>query len=85
MPPILSVAVIVATLSLTSARAVMANTDSGYIVDHGIAIYYAVIPAEIIRGHPKEHPEATMHGGIPGSRYAYHVMVALFAVSMLYL
>src|SRR5262245_37211975 len=55
-----------------------ANTDIGYIVDHGITIYYAVIPGEIIYGHPKEHSEATMHGRIPGSRYPHHVMVALF-------
>jgi hypothetical protein len=47
-------------------------------VDQGIAIYYATIPAEIIRGHPKEHPEATMHGGPPRSPHAYHVMAALF-------
>ena len=50
---------------------VMTDTESGYVVDHGIAVYYATIPAEIIRGHAKEHPEATMHGGIPRPRHAY--------------
>ena len=56
----------------------MAGTHSGYIVDHGIAIYFAVIPAEMIRGHPKQHPEAQMHGGRPGRPHVHHVMVALF-------
>lgn len=55
-----------------------ADTGSGYAVDHGIAIYYAVIPAEILRGHAKGHPEATMHGGVPGRKHTHHLMVALF-------
>jgi hypothetical protein len=51
---------------------------AGFAVDHGVAIYYAVIPAEIIRGHERQHPEATMHGGAPRSKNAYHLTVALF-------
>jgi hypothetical protein len=73
-----SLAVAAATLALFVSRRVMADTDNGYVVDRGIAIYYATIPAENIRGHPQEHPETTMHGGIPRSPHAYHVMVALF-------
>jgi hypothetical protein len=73
-----SISFAVATLALMVSGKVRSDTESGYVVDHGIAIYYATIPAEIIRGHAKEHPEATMHGGIPRSRHAYHVMVALF-------
>jgi len=73
-----SIAVAAATLALFVSGRGIADTDNGYIVDHGIAIYYATIPAEIIRGHPQEHPEATMHGGVPRSPHAYHVMVALF-------
>ncbi len=71
-------AVAAATLMMVFSREGMADTDNGYVLDHGIAIYYATIPAEIIRGHPQEHPETTMHGGIPRSPHAYHVMVALF-------
>ena len=73
-----SIAVAATTLALFVSGWVMADTDNSYVVDHGITIYYATIPAEIIRGHPQEHPEATMHGGIPRSLHAYHVMVALF-------
>ncbi len=43
----------------------------------GVDIYLGVLPAEIVRGHPKKHPESRMHGGVPaGSRY--HVILALF-------
>lgn len=69
--------VLLATSVLSVAPAA-ADTHSDYLVDHGIAIYYAVIPAEMIRGHPKQHPEATMHGGVPNRPHAHHIMVALF-------
>ncbi len=55
-----------------------ADTANGYVVDHGIAVYYAMIPAEMIKGHSKEHVESTMHGGIPAGLHAHHLMVALF-------
>ena len=56
-----------------------AQADSaGHLMDRGIDVYYAVFPAEMIRGHEKQHPEATMHGGMPRSGKAYHLMVALF-------
>ncbi len=42
----------------------------------GVEIYLGVLPAEMVRGHPKEHPESDMHGGVPVGMY--HVMVALF-------
>jgi hypothetical protein len=43
----------------------------------GISVYLGVMPAAIIRGHPQQHPEATMHGG-PGSGWDRHVVIALF-------
>jgi hypothetical protein len=39
-----------------------------------------LLPTEMIRGHPQEHPEATMHGGLPAGRGQYHVIIALFDV-----
>ncbi len=50
--------------------------DNQQTVD-GITVYLGVMPAAIIRGHPSQHPEATMHGG-PGSGWDRHVVVALF-------
>lgn len=43
-----------------------------------VAIYLGLLPAEMIRGHPHDHPEASMHGGAPRASGDYHVIVALF-------
>jgi hypothetical protein len=72
------VAAAVAMLALHSAGPAAAQTENGVIVSQGLAFYYALIPAEMIRGHSKEHPEASMHGGVPSRPHAHHVMVALF-------
>lgn len=45
----------------------------------GVAIYFGVMPAEMVQGHPQGHPEATMHGGArAASGHRDHVVVALF-------
>ena len=47
-------------------------------VAEGVTIYIGIVSAEIVRGHPAEHPEGSMHrGALPGPGQ-YHVMVALF-------
>lgn len=50
------------------------------IADHrivdGMAIYFGVLPAELVRGHPREHPESEMHGGVAVGDS--HIIVALF-------
>lgn len=43
-----------------------------------VVIYLGLLPAEMIRGHPAQHPETSMHGGRPAGTYEYHVIVALF-------
>ena len=42
----------------------------------GVEIYLGVVPAAMVRDHPRQHPEGRMHGGTTGR--GYHVMVALF-------
>lgn len=42
----------------------------------GVEIYLGVVPAAMVREHPRQHPEGRMHGGTAGR--GYHVMVALF-------
>lgn len=74
--PVLVFALIAAARLLASPAE--ADTTNGYVVDHGIAVYYALIPAEMIKGHSKEHVESTMHGGIPAGPHAHHLMAALF-------
>jgi hypothetical protein len=44
----------------------------------GFAIYIGVIPAQIVRGHPRARPEGAMHGGAAKGRDAYHLVVAVF-------
>ncbi len=45
---------------------------------NGVTFYLGVMPAEIARGHPKEHPESTMHGSSPKGSGSQHIVVALF-------
>ncbi len=71
--------IVASVLALIVPGLAVAQTGSGYRVDHGIAVYYGTIPAEMIRG--REDSEAKMHGGIPSSPHAYHVVVALFDAS----
>ena len=57
--------------------AVVPAADTAYhrVVD-GVAIYFGLLPAELVRGHPPEHPEGQMHGGVPVGEN--HILVALF-------
>lgn len=54
-----------------------APDDTSLTVD-GILAYLGVMPAAIVRGHPRSHPEGAMHGGVPDGRHQYHVILALF-------
>jgi hypothetical protein len=56
----------------------LASESDGYKTVDGTVIYFAVVPAEIIRGHAQGHSEATMHGGVPDGKHIHHIMVALF-------
>jgi hypothetical protein len=62
-------------LMLATAADVQGRRSLHQRVD-GVDIYLGVLPAEMIRGHPKEHPEGEMHGGTPVGMV--HVMAALF-------
>src|SRR5512136_2529449 len=55
-----------------------ADTASDSKTVGNVVIYMGLLPAEIIRGHPHDHPETTMHGGRPGGSGEYHVVIALF-------
>lgn len=43
----------------------------------GYTLHLGVVPAESVRGHPKSHPESTMHGGPPRLLGSHHVMIAI--------
>lgn len=70
--------VIQATGLVLISGAALADDSTGYVAADGLGIYYAVLPAEMIRGYPKNSPEYTMHGGPPNGEHVHHVMVALF-------
>lgn len=70
----LSLLLAVATLSSTAIAFDTGQTKT----EHGISVYVGALPAEIVRGHPKSHPEAAVHGGPPRGQHVYHLVVAIF-------
>lgn len=55
-----------------------AADDAPYKIAGGLAVYIGVVPAEIVKGHPSQHTEKTMHGGAPKGAHKYHVVAAFF-------
>jgi hypothetical protein len=66
---------LLAGLLLVVVSATVAAGGYRQVVD-GVAIYFGVMPAELVRGHPREHPESEMHGGVPAGEN--HLVIALF-------
>ena len=67
----------VAVVGLLLVATAVWGAHSGYHkVADGVSVYFAIVPAEMVRGHPREHPEGEMHGGVPAGES--HIMVALF-------
>ncbi len=71
------VASMMVALLVNVAGAAALNDDPSVKTADGIVVYLGVMPAAIIRGHPREHPEAQMHGG-PRSSAERHIVIALF-------
>jgi len=64
---------------LSTGSALAAATEQVARVN-GIDVFYGVIPAEILRGHPADHAERKMHGGVPRGSGQHHLIVSLFDV-----
>ena len=62
--------------SFTPTYLLAKDSDLHKSID-GYSVYLGVLPAEMIRGHPKDHTESQMHGGI-STDHRYHLTVALF-------
>lgn len=60
-----------------SSMAVAAD-EAPYKIGGGLAVYIGAVPAEIVKGHPSQHAEKTMHGGTPKGAHEYHVVAAIF-------
>jgi hypothetical protein len=70
-------ALAVGMFAMVPYRVMAADPGTFQQVD-GIVIYFAVVPAAFVLGHPAEHTGGGMHGGIPEGRYVHHLLVALF-------
>ena len=55
--------VVVAVALLLVATVVWSAHSGYYKATDGVSVYFSVVPAEMVRGHPREHPESEMHGG----------------------
>lgn len=64
-------------LAMSAMAALAADTRLHKVVD-GVAIYIGVLPAEMVKGHPRTHSEGVMHDGVPAGKNRYHLVVALF-------
>jgi len=56
--------------------AALASHNAYHQTVDGVSVYFGMVPAELVRGHPTEHPESTMHGGPPAG--GSHLVVAVF-------
>lgn len=65
-------ALMVMSMLMLIPFATAADAPQNFQVVQGVAIYLGVMPAQMVRGHPK------MHGGVPAAGYEDHVIVALF-------
>lgn len=73
----LVVAFVVLALTFGVARAAGVNPEQP-IRFGGMELFFGVVPAEILRGHPREHEEQTMHGGVPRGTGVHHLIVSIF-------
>jgi hypothetical protein len=72
----LAAASLALVLSLTVTASAQVGGDN-QTVDN-VLIYLGLMPAEMIRGHPAEHTESSMHGGPAAASDDYHILIALF-------
>ena len=63
---------------LVLADASMAAETSQPMRSGGMEIFFGVIPAEILLGHPDTHEERRMHGGAPSRKGQHHLIVSVF-------
>lgn len=55
-----------------------AQADPNVRYAQGLVVYFGVMPAEVVRGHPAAHPESQMHGRGHEGPGEKHVVIALF-------
>ncbi len=56
-----SYAVSAMLIAFAGATSAAAERTRDQVVD-GVAIYFGIVPAPLVRGHSRQHPEGAMHG-----------------------
>ncbi|WP_440657712.1 iron transporter [Ensifer adhaerens] len=64
--------------AFATSHASATTADENYRVVDDLAVYLGILPAAMVRGHPKEHPETSMHDGATSGAHQYHIVVAIF-------
>ncbi len=67
---------IVAAIALVAGASALAAETVRTV--GSLALYLGVVPAEMLQGHPGEHPEKKMHRGASDLRRQRHVLIAVF-------
>jgi len=68
--------VLLAFVSMSSPTMAQGGGDMKTVGN--VLIYLGLLPTAMVRGHPQEHSEASMHGGVPKGTDQYHIIIALF-------
>ena len=63
-------------LTFSMAQAAALNPVQPIRLD-GMDLFFGIIPAEIVRGHPSDHEERSMHGGVPRGKM-HHLVISVF-------
>ena len=71
-------AAVTATIWLLLASATLAAQTVQPLRAAGMDIFYGLIPAEIVLGHPDNRSEPRVHGGVPAWGEQFHLIVSLF-------
>lgn len=75
---LLSLLAILCLAVFATSPAAAVSDEENYRVAEDLGVYLGILPAAIVRGHPKTHAEGSMHGGTPGGMHQFHVVVAIF-------
>ncbi len=69
---------LVVVTALTVGLAPAAGVNDQPIRLDGLELFFGIVPAEILRGHPSDHEERIMHGGVPRGKGVHHLIVSVF-------
>lgn len=76
-PEFIGISLILLIGMMLTARLVWTSEGETHKNVDGMDVYVGLIPAEVIKGQDRQQ-EGKMHGGAPGGRDRFHLVVALF-------